>query len=102
LAQKTRETLRLLDRDRADERRPSTRLLLENVVDDGVEFLAFGTVDEVGLLDPFQRTIRRNDDDVEVVNLREFRRLCFCGAGHPRQLAVLAEVVLERDGRERL
>jgi hypothetical protein len=54
LAQKTREALRLLDRDSADQRRPSARLLVEDVVDDRVVLLAFGAVDEVRLLDSFQ------------------------------------------------
>ena len=40
--------------------------------------------------------------DVEVVDLGELRRLGFGGAGHARQLLVLAEVVLEGDGGERL
>ena len=64
--------------------------------------LALGAVDEVRLLDALQRTIRGNHVHVEVVDLPELRRLGFRRAGHAGQLAVFAEVVLERDGRERL
>ena len=46
--------------------------------------------------------VGRNGDDVEVVDLGELRGFGHRGAGHARQLLVLAEVVLEGDGRERL
>ena len=49
-----------------------------------------------------RRTVGWNDDDVEVVDLGEFFRFGVGGAGHAGQLLVLAEVVLEGDGRERL
>ena len=39
---------------------------------------------------------------VELVNLLELRRFGVCRAGHPRQLSVHAEVVLNRNRRQRL
>ena len=77
-------------------------LLLEDVVDDRLVLLALGAVDEVRLLDALQRPVGRDDDDVEVVDLVELGRLGLGRAGHARQLLVLAEVVLEGDGGERL
>ena len=46
--------------------------------------------------------VGRDDHDVELVNVEEFRRLGFGGAGHARQLVVHAEVVLQGDGGEGL
>ena len=66
------------------------------------DFSSAGAVDRVGLFDAPQRLVGRNDDDVELVDLRELFRFGFRRAGHARQLLVLAEVVLEGDGRERL
>ena len=65
-------------------------------------FSRLGLVDEIGLLDTAQRPIRRDDDDIELVDLRELLGLGVRRAGHAGELVVLAEVVLERDGRERL
>ena len=77
-------------------------VLLEDLADDRVPLLLLGPVDEVRVLDAPQRPVRRDDDDVEVVDLRELLGLGVRRAGHAGQLLVLAEVVLEGDGRERL
>ncbi len=49
-----------------------------------------------------ERLVGRNDDDVEFVDLVELFGFGVGRAGHARKLLVLAEVVLERHGRERL
>ena len=71
LRSRRRQPLRLLDRHRADQRRPARRLLLEDVVDDGVVLLLL----RCGRRDPAprraQRAVGRDDDDVEVVDLVE-------------------------------
>ena len=51
LRSRARQLLGLLDRHRADERRPAGRLLVEDVGDDGVVLLRLGPVDEIRLLD---------------------------------------------------
>ena len=51
LLEQGRQPFRLLDRDRADQRRPAGRLLLDDVVDDRFVLLALGAVDQVGFLD---------------------------------------------------
>src|SRR3989442_10472821 len=48
------------------------------------------------------RHMRRNDDDLQSVDLLEFVGLGVGRSGHPRELAVHAEVILERDRRKRL
>ena len=66
------------------------------------DFSALRSVNRIRLFDAPQRLVRRNDDDVELVDLGEFFRLGLGRAGHARELLVFAEVVLEGDGRERL
>ena len=77
-------------------------MLVDDLVDDRVELLALGAVDEVRVLDAAQRPVRRDDDDVELVDLVELLGLGVGRAGHAGELLVHAEVVLEGDGRERL
>ena len=81
--------------------RPSS-CLLDDVGDDRLVLLFLGAVDRVRFFDPLQRPVGRDDHDVELVDLGELFRLGVGGAGHAGELAVLAEVVLEGDGRERL
>ena len=97
-----RQLLGLLDRDGADEHRPALRVLVDDLGDDRVPLLRLGPVDEIGVLDAAQRPVRRDDDDVELVDLGELFGLGVGRAGHAGELLVLAEVVLEGDGRERL
>ena len=77
-------------------------MLVDDLGDDRVPLFLLGAVDEIGILDAPQRAVGRDDDDVEVVDLGELLGLGVGGAGHAGQLLVLAEVVLEGDGRERL
>ena len=77
-------------------------MLVDDLGDDRVPLFLLGPVDEIRVLDPAQRPVRRDDDDVEVVDLGELLGLGVRRAGHAGQLLVLAEVVLEGDGRERL
>ncbi len=97
-----RQLLGLLNRHRADQHRASGFLLLQNVLNDRLRLFRLGPVDQIGFFDPAKRLVRRNDDDVELVDLRELLGLGFRGAGHAGELLVFAEVVLEGDGRERL
>src|SRR3712207_5249333 len=50
----------------------------------------------------FRSDVRRDLDDVEVVDLDELLLLRLRSTGHPGELLVEAEVVLERDRGERL
>ena len=97
-----RQPLGLLDRHRADQDRPALRVLVDDFGDDRVPLLLLGPVHQIGVLDPAQRPVRRDDDDVEVVDLGELLGLGVGRAGHAGELLVLAEVVLEGDGGERL
>ena len=100
--QQVREALRLRDRDGAGQHGSARLLLLDDVGDDRVVLFLLGAIDGVGLLDPLQLAVGRDDHDVELVDLGEFFGLGVGRTRHARELAVLAEVVLEGDGRERL
>jgi hypothetical protein len=66
-----------------------------------VLFLA-GLVDPVGLVQPTNGPVRRDHVDVESIDLVELGLLGLGGAGHARELVVHSEIVLDRDGGERL
>ena len=68
---------------------------------DGGELRVGRLEDVVVLVETRDGTVRRDLDDVEVVDLDELLLLRLRGAGHARELLVEAEVVLERDRRER-
>ena len=67
-----------------------------------VELLALGLEHHVRAVAADHRTVGRDQVHVEVVDLRELRRLGVGRAGHARDLLVHAEEVLEGHGGERL
>ena len=73
-----------------------------NVVGDGVELRVDRAIDQVVLVDTSDGPVRRDGDDRQLVDLAELLVLGHGGTGHARELLVEAEVVLQRDGRERL
>ena len=89
--------LGLVDRDGADEHGLALLVQLFDLVDGRIELAFLGLVDEIGIVDADHGPVRRDDDDVEVVDLREFRRLGLGRTGHARELVVEPEIVLERD-----
>ena len=95
------EVLGRLDRDRADEDRLPFLVALDDVLDHRVPLRVLRLEDEVVLVGARDRHVRRDLDDVEVVDLDELLLLRLRRAGHAGELLVEAEVVLERDRRER-
>ena len=77
-------------------------LLLLDGFGDGLELVGRILVELVLLVDPPDRFVGRNFDDVELVDFPELGRLGGRGAGHARKLGVHAEIVLEGDRRHRL
>ena len=75
-------------------------MLLRDLVDDRVPLAALLRVDEVRVVGADHLAVGRDDDDLEVVDLRELLRLGLGRTGHAGQLVVHAEVVLERDRGE--
>ena len=101
-AQQHRQPLGLLDRPRADQDRAALLVLGDDLVDDRFELRVLGPVDDVGLVFARDRAVGRDHDDVETVDVAELALLGLRGTGHAGELLVEAEVVLERDRRERL
>ena len=73
-----------------------------DLLDRGVPLLARAAEDEVGPVGPDHVAVGRDDDDVELVDVLELRRLGHRRAGHAGELLVHAEEVLEGDRGERL
>ncbi len=99
--QQLREVLGRLDRDRADEHRLARLVALDDVVEHGGELRLGRLEDVVVLVEPGDGLVRRDLDDVQVVDLDELLLLGLRRPGHPGELLVEAEVVLDRDRRER-
>ena len=97
-----REVLGGLDSDRADEHRLPLLVALLDVFDHGRELRILRLEDVVVLVAPNDRDVRRDLDDVQVVDLDELLLLGLGGTRHPGELLVEAEVVLQRDRREGL
>src|SRR5918998_2255660 len=86
-----------LDSDRANEDRLALVVTLEYVLDDGPVLGLLGFVDQVVSVVPDHLLVRRDGDDLHLVDVHEL--VCLGGrrARHPRELLVLPEEVLDRD-----
>ena len=73
-----------------------------DLLDDGAQLAGLVFIHDVGVVDADDGFVRRDLDDVEVVDSRKLLLLGHGRAGHAGELAVETEVVLERDGREGL
>src|SRR5205085_94773 len=95
------EVLLLLDRNRADEDGLALLVALDDVVDDRVELRLLRLEDEVVMVVARDCNVGRDLDDVKAVDLDELLLLGLGRTGHAAELLVEAEVVLERDRRQR-
>ena len=102
VAQDRAELFRLRDGRRADQHRLAFRVDFCHGLADGLVLGAFCLVDDIRIVDAAHGLVRRDDDDGQVVNLEELVLLRLRRARHARELVVHAEIILERDGRERL
>ena len=91
------EALALVDRRRADEHRLPSRVALLHVAHESVPLALLGLVHEIGIVLADHRLVRRDDRDLELVDLVDLLGLGRGRAGHARELVVHAEVVLDRD-----
>src|SRR5918995_462700 len=96
-----REVLGRLDGDRAEQDGLTLLVAFLDVADHGLELAFLRAEDEVVLVLARDVHVRRDLDDVQVVDLDELLLLGLRGAGHAGELLVEAEVVLERDRGER-
>ncbi len=102
LVEQARELLGAFDGHGADEAGLARRVALGHVVGHGVELRLHRAVDEVVLVLSGDRAVRRDGHDRQLVDLAELGVLGHGRAGHAGELLVEAEVVLQRDGGQRL
>jgi len=100
--QHARQRLRHVHAHRAHQHRQAALVHPLDFVHDGVVLLAPRLVDEVVLVDAPHRAVGGDHHHVELVDLEELGLFGLRRARHPRELLVHAEIVLDRDGRERL
>ena len=74
----------------------------DDLVQHRLPLAVLGFEDLVVVVEPDHRAVGRDLDDRDLVDLHELGRLGQGGAGHPRELVVEAEVVLEGDRRQGL
>ena len=102
IAHELAEHLRLLHRRSANEHWLTCPYSLFDVVDDSAELALFTLEDEIGLVFASQRPVRWHLHNNEVVGGFELGGIAERCTGHPSQLVVHPEVVLQRDGGQRL
>ncbi len=102
LVEQAGKPLGALDRYGADEARLPHRIAGRHFVGDRVELRVDVAVDQVVLVFADDRSVRGDGHDGQVVDLAELGVLGHSGTGHAGELLVEAEVVLQRDGGERL
>jgi hypothetical protein len=97
-----RQRLRSIDARRADEHRESKAVEPPSFFENGVVLLAPSLVDEIVPVLADHGLVRRNDGDLEPIDLKELRLFRLGGSRHAGELVVHAEVVLDRDRCHRL
>ncbi len=85
-----------------DQHRLTPLVALGDLLDDRLELLLLGAVDEIRDVDADHVDVGRDHRHIETVDLLELLGLGLGGAGHPAELVVHPEVVLQGDGRQGL
>ena len=102
LLQQRRDHLRLLDAGGADQAGLAAVARLADQLDHGVVLLGGRAIDLVVAVQARDRHVGRDLHHFQLVDLGELVRLGRRRSGHPGQLGVQPEVVLEGDARQRL
>ena len=96
--EKPAQGFRDLDAHRADQHRPAELVHPFDLVYNGIVLVPLGQVDDVFVIGSPDRFVGGHHDDVELVYLVELARLGLGCSGHPGELLIQAEVVLNGDG----
>ena len=102
LGEKLRQVFALLDARCSDQHGLALLVARVDVLNDLAELGLLVLVNEVGLVPADHRLVRRDWNDPELVGAHELRGLGLGRTGHPGELLVQAEVVLQSDGRKSL
>ncbi len=97
-----RDQFGIFDRNGTDQNRPPFLMKLLDLLDHRIPFLGKRAIDHVRRIKTHHRLIGRDLDDVERVNRQEFLSLGLGRTGHAAEFLVHAEVILQRDRRQRL
>ncbi len=100
--QRLREQFALLNRRGAHQNRLPALVNLGNVVGHGLVLLFCHPEDHIRVVGPQHGLVRRNDGNLQLVDVVELGGFGFGRARHAGELAVEPEVVLEGDRRQRL
>src|SRR5580765_8600670 len=90
------------DRDRTHQNGTAQVMNVFDLVEDGGVFLALGLVNRIVRVLASYGTIGRDDHDAQFVNVEKLAGFGFGGAGHAGYLMIEADIILDRDGRQRL
>jgi hypothetical protein len=101
LLQHASDGIGLLDAGRAHQHGLAIDMRLADLCDQGFELLALGLVDDVFGVGSRDRLVRRNDDDVELVDVVKLGGFRVRSTSHPGELVVEAEEVLEGNRGQR-
>ena len=101
-AEHTAEHFRGVNRHSAQEDRLTAVMRLAHFGDDSPILFALGLIDKVVAVDTADGAVRGDCHHVELIDVVEFCRFRFGGAGHARELRVEPEVVLDGDRGEGL
>ena len=96
------QRFRFLDTDRADQHRLLALPAIEHLLDDRVVFLTCRAIDLVIAVGAAHLLVGRDLDDFELVDVAEFLGLGHRRAGHPGELRIHPEIILEGDRGEGL
>ena len=102
LLKQVAEDLAVFNRGGAHQHRLATAVAVADVLDDRVVLFVGGLVDQVVLVAANRGLVGGNDHRLQPIDLLELVGLGVGRAGHARELAVHAEVVLEGDRGHRL
>ena len=91
-----------LDGDGPHQYRLALRGTFANIFNDRLNFFRFSHVYQVRHILTDHRTVGRYYHGIQLIDGAELKRFGICSTGHPRQLLVQTEVVLEGDGCQRL
>ena len=100
--QEVGQELGLLDRGGADEDRLAAQVALGDLLQDRGVLLGLGAINLVVVVFPHDRAVRRDFRHVHLINVAEFGSFRRSRPSHARELAIEAEVVLDRDRRQGL
>ena len=96
------EFLRLCDRCRADKHRLSLLMQFFDEIPDRSILGPLRLIDEIRIIRTHDRFVRRYNDNRQIIDLDELIFLRLGCTGHPCQLAIHTEIVLERNRGQRL